>query len=124
MIATTAFQGLAVSELSALGVAGLPLLVIEHPLGGERPDAVARRSHQALEQLASLISGVGRGASHSVGAGGASTGRDVGGLNEKGGAPIGANTVSESELTLDDDALSILAELAKACDVVFAGSAD
>src|SRR5205807_329064 len=62
LIATTAFQGLAVSELSALGVAGLALLVIEHPLGGERPDAVARRSQQALEQLASLISGAGRGA--------------------------------------------------------------
>jgi hypothetical protein len=38
-------------------VSGLPLLVIEHPLGGERPDAVARRAHQAFEQLAALIEG-------------------------------------------------------------------
>jgi hypothetical protein len=55
LIGTTAFQGLAVSELGALGVTGLPLLVIQHPLGGERPDAVARRAEQALEQLASYI---------------------------------------------------------------------
>src|SRR5438067_11396587 len=57
LIGTTAFQGLAVSELGALGVAGLPLLVVEHPLGGERPEAIARRARQAVEQLASLIGG-------------------------------------------------------------------
>jgi hypothetical protein len=55
LIGTTAFQGLAVSELTSLGVAGLPMLVIQHPLGGERPESVARRAEQALEQLASLI---------------------------------------------------------------------
>jgi hypothetical protein len=55
LIGTTAFQGLAVSELAALGVSGLPLLVVQHPLGGERPESVARRAHQALEQLAKLI---------------------------------------------------------------------
>src|SRR5205823_5367785 len=42
LIATSAFQGLAVSELGALGVSGLPLLVVEHPLGGERPEGVVR----------------------------------------------------------------------------------
>ena len=55
LIGTTAFQGLAVSELAALGVSGLPLLVVQHPLGGERPESVARRAQQALEQLADLI---------------------------------------------------------------------
>ncbi len=55
LIGTTAFQGLAVSELTSLGVAGLPLLIVQHPLGGERPESVARRAQQALEQLASLI---------------------------------------------------------------------
>jgi hypothetical protein len=44
-----------VRQLSARGVTGLPLLVIEHPLGGERPEAVARRAWQAVEQLASLL---------------------------------------------------------------------
>ena len=43
------------SELGALGVSGLPLLVVQHPLGGERPESVARKAHQAAEQLASLI---------------------------------------------------------------------
>jgi hypothetical protein len=57
LIATTAFQGLAVSELGALGVSGLPLLVIEHPLGGERAEAIARRARQVVEQLASLTGG-------------------------------------------------------------------
>ena len=57
LIATTAFQGLAVSELGALGVSGLPLLVVEHPLGGERPEAIGRRARQAVEQLASLLRG-------------------------------------------------------------------
>jgi len=43
------------SELGALGVSGLPLLVVEHPLGGEPSEAIARRAHQAVEQLASLL---------------------------------------------------------------------
>jgi hypothetical protein len=36
-------------------VVGLPLLVVQHPLGGEQPESVARRAQQAVEQLASLI---------------------------------------------------------------------
>ena len=43
------------SELTSLGGGGLPLLVIQHPLGGERPESVARRAQEALDQLASLI---------------------------------------------------------------------
>ena len=42
-------------QLSARGVTGLPLLVIEHPLGGERPESVTRRARQAIEQLTSLL---------------------------------------------------------------------
>jgi hypothetical protein len=57
LIGTTAFQGLAVSEMGAQGVSALPLLVVEHPLGGERPEAIARRAQQAFEQLGALISG-------------------------------------------------------------------
>jgi hypothetical protein len=54
---TTAFQELALSELAALGVAALPLLIVDHPLGGERPEAIARRALQAVEQLASVTGG-------------------------------------------------------------------
>ena len=43
------------SELTALGLSGFPLVVIQHPLGGEQPDAVSRRAHQAVEQLLGLL---------------------------------------------------------------------
>ena len=55
LIVTTAFQSLAVDQLRALGVSGLPLLIVDHPLGGEKPEGVLRRAHQAVEQLASLL---------------------------------------------------------------------
>jgi hypothetical protein len=41
--------------MAARGVAGLPMLVIEHPLGGQRPDAVLRRAQHAFEQLRHLL---------------------------------------------------------------------
>jgi len=44
-----------VSEMAALGAMALPLLVIQHPLGGEKPESVSRRALQAVEQLASLL---------------------------------------------------------------------
>jgi hypothetical protein len=56
LIATTAFQRLALAEMAALGAGGLPLLVIDHPLGGEKPEGVSRRAAQAVEQLAGLLS--------------------------------------------------------------------
>jgi hypothetical protein len=49
------FQRLALSEMAGLGASGLPLLVIEHPLGGEPPESLSRRVAQAMEQLAGLI---------------------------------------------------------------------
>jgi hypothetical protein len=55
LIGTTVFQRLAVGEMSALGITGMPLLLVDHPLGGERPEGVARRAVQAVEQLAGLI---------------------------------------------------------------------
>jgi hypothetical protein len=41
--------------MAALGAGGLPLLVIQHPLGGETPEGVSRRVAQAEEQLARLL---------------------------------------------------------------------
>ena len=86
--------------MSALGVSGLPLLVVDHPLGGERPDSVARRAHQAFEQLASLI--------EAVGASGASPAGHGGGLAET-VAPTRPATVDAPDLTVDDDPLALLA---------------
>ena len=47
------------SELGALGITGLPMVFVEHPLGGERSDGVSRRARQATDQLAALIRGAG-----------------------------------------------------------------
>jgi hypothetical protein len=41
--------------MAALGAGGLPLLVIQHPLGGEPPEGVSHRVAQAEEQLARLL---------------------------------------------------------------------
>jgi hypothetical protein len=73
-------------------VSGLPLLVIQHPLGGERPDAVARRAHQAVEQLAALIEG-------SVGAGFASA-----------AAATSPAAIDEAAIAVEDTPDALLAE--------------
>jgi hypothetical protein len=41
--------------MAALGATKLPLLVIQHPLGGETPEGVNRRVAQAVAQLSSLL---------------------------------------------------------------------
>jgi hypothetical protein len=41
--------------MAALGATGLPMLVIDHPLGGEGLDGVGRRIAQAVDQLERLV---------------------------------------------------------------------
>jgi hypothetical protein len=55
LIGTSAFQGLAVHQFQARGVTGMPLIIVQHPLGGERAEGVLRRAHQAVEQIQSLL---------------------------------------------------------------------
>jgi hypothetical protein len=71
------------------------LLLIDHPLGGERPDSVARRSRQAFEQLVSLIEGAASATSQTVVAGGPAT------------------TVDDLDLTVDDSPEALLAEFTR-----------
>jgi hypothetical protein len=75
------FEKLARSEMAALGAVGLPLLVIQHPLGGESPDGVSRRVAQAVEQIATLLETgprvEGLGAEHPVAAPGDAGRRDA-----------------------------------------------
>ncbi len=79
------------------------MLIIDHPLGGERPDSVARRSRQAFEQLASLIEGS------------AATG--VAATTAKNSPPTPlpehaapATTIPDvADITLDDDPVALLA---------------
>lgn len=49
------FQRLALGEMAALGATGLPLLVVQHPLGGEAPEGVSRRIAQAVEQIEAML---------------------------------------------------------------------
>jgi len=55
VVTTTAFETLARHEAHTLGMEGLPLLVVDHPLGGEPPDRVAEKAARAIAQLAALM---------------------------------------------------------------------
>ncbi|MBI2879287.1 MAG: hypothetical protein HYY19_06145 [Candidatus Rokubacteria bacterium] len=56
-MATTAFRELALQAARALGTGALPLLVIEHPLGGEPPVRVQAKAEEALRQLEATLQG-------------------------------------------------------------------
>ena len=79
--------------MGALGVSGVPLLVVEHPLGGEAPESIARRAHQAVEQLASLLDTSGSGRAIVTAA-----------------TPAPAQDESTDPVTIDDSAETALAE--------------
>jgi predicted Zn-dependent protease len=55
MVTTSAFHTLADNERRAKGVPDLPLLLIDHPLGGERIEGVTARAAQAVQALADAI---------------------------------------------------------------------
>ncbi|HUJ76138.1 MAG TPA: hypothetical protein VL359_14845 [bacterium] len=50
-VCTEAFQGLAKEESRTLGMPGLPLAIIKHPLGGESKEAVSQRAQAALDAV-------------------------------------------------------------------------
>ena len=56
VVTTTAFERLARHEASALGMETLPVLVIDHPLGGEPPERVADKAARAVAQLVARTS--------------------------------------------------------------------
>jgi hypothetical protein len=55
LVTTTAFRTLADNERRAKGVHDLPLLMIEHPLGGEEADGVRARALQAAQALVDAV---------------------------------------------------------------------
>ncbi len=55
VVTTTAFEVLARHEAHTLGMEALPILVIDHPLGGEPPDRVAAKAARAAAQLVALL---------------------------------------------------------------------
>jgi hypothetical protein len=46
---------MAKAEAAALGLPGLPIIVVDHPLGGQPPEVVEKRAAQALPQLVALV---------------------------------------------------------------------
>lgn len=44
-------MGLAREESRTLGMPGLPLAIIKHPLGGETKEAISERAKAALDQV-------------------------------------------------------------------------
>jgi hypothetical protein len=51
VVTTTAFETLAHHEAHTLGMEDLPLLVVDHPLGGEPPERIELRAARAAAQL-------------------------------------------------------------------------
>jgi hypothetical protein len=51
VVTTTAFETLAHHEAHTLGMEDLPLLVVDHPLGGEPPERIEIRAARAATQL-------------------------------------------------------------------------
>jgi hypothetical protein len=90
------FQGLAQSEMRALGVSGLAMVAIEHPLGGERSEGVSRRARQAVEQIKNLLARASHSSHSTAGLTGA-------------GASDSATTSPETAITVDDSPEALLA---------------
>jgi hypothetical protein len=57
VVTTTAFETLARHEAHTLGMEALPLLVVDHPLGGEPPARVTDKAARAMAQLAARLGG-------------------------------------------------------------------
>jgi len=55
LISTSVFRKLAEAEMASLGITAMPMLIVDHPLGGERPEAIGRRAEQAVSQLVALL---------------------------------------------------------------------
>jgi hypothetical protein len=56
VVTTTAFLALAHHEAHTLGMEDLPLLVVDHPLGGEPPERIEARAARAVSQLLAGLS--------------------------------------------------------------------
>ena len=55
VVCSTAFQKLGQTQAKIFGVPDLPLLIIQHPLGGLDLDSVKGRAEVATPQLVKLI---------------------------------------------------------------------
>jgi hypothetical protein len=54
-ICSTEFVTLGRAESVALGLADLPIAIIQHPLGGLQPEAVQQRAHSVVDKVSQLL---------------------------------------------------------------------
>lgn len=54
-ICSTEFEALGRAEAQALGLPALPLAIIQHPLGGMKPDVVEKRAHSVVDSIHQLL---------------------------------------------------------------------
>lgn len=55
VVCSTPFERLGQAQARVFGAPDMPLLMIQHPLGGIRPDEVHARAEQALPKVLALI---------------------------------------------------------------------
>ena len=55
VVTTTAFLALAHHEAHTLGMEDLPLLLVDHPLGGEPAERIEARAARAVSQLLACL---------------------------------------------------------------------
>lgn len=54
-ICSTEFETLGRAEAQALGIEALPLALIQHPLGGLKPEAVEKRAHSVVDAIQEML---------------------------------------------------------------------
>lgn len=54
-ICSTEFETLGRAEAQALGIEALPLALIQHPLGGLKPEAVEKRVHSVVDAIQEML---------------------------------------------------------------------
>ncbi|MBI3966340.1 MAG: hypothetical protein HY329_11970 [Chloroflexi bacterium] len=55
VLCSTPFVAMAKAEAAALGLPDLPIIVVDHPLGGQPPDVVEVRADQAISRLLEAV---------------------------------------------------------------------
>lgn len=55
LVVTDEFARLAHVEARSLGLEGLPIVVIPHPLGGQGPDEVQSKAREAAEEIVRVL---------------------------------------------------------------------
>lgn len=54
-ICSTEFETLGRAEAQALGIEVLPLALIQHPLGGLKPEVVEKRAHSVVDAIQEML---------------------------------------------------------------------